>query len=134
MDLLLASGPTGDELLVLVASYSYWWQATRTGGEPVASDPTSGEWSYWWRVVLVANYSYWGRVVLLVVSGPTGGEWYWWRTTRTGGEWYGWRATHYWWRATRTGGELLVLVASYSYWWRVVLLVASGPTGGEWSY
>ena len=119
MDLLLASGPTGDELLVLVASYSYWWQATRTGGEPVASDPTSGEWSYWWRVVLVANYSYWGRVVLLVVSGPTGGEWY-------------------WWRATLTGGELLVLVASYSYWWRATRTggepVASGSIGGEWSY
>ena len=78
-----------------MASYSYWWRSTRTGGE---------------LLVLVA--SQW-RVVLLVASGPTGGEWSYWR------------------RATRTGGELLVLVASQ---WRVVLLVASGPTGGEWSF
>ena len=37
---------TGGELLVLMASYSYWWRATRTGGEPVASGSIGGEWSY----------------------------------------------------------------------------------------
>ena len=52
--------PTGGELLILVSSqwrvvllvasgrtggeWSYWWRATRTGIEPVASDPTGGEW------------------------------------------------------------------------------------------
>ena len=43
--LLVARGRTGGEWYLLVASGTYWWRATRTGGEPVASGPTGGEWS-----------------------------------------------------------------------------------------
>ena len=66
-------------------------------------------------MVLVASYSYWYRASV---------EWsYWWREVGLVA------SGTYWWRVVPTGGELLVLVASQ---WRVVLLVANGPSGGEW--